>query len=50
MASELRAHIDETLKFIRTKTSSTPAIGIILGTGLGGLAQEIKKEVEIDYG
>ncbi len=27
-----------------------PAIGIILGTGLGGLAKEINKEVEIHYG
>jgi purine-nucleoside phosphorylase len=50
MASELRNHIDETLRFIRTKTNTTPTVGIILGTGLGALAQEIQKEVEIDYG
>jgi purine-nucleoside phosphorylase len=50
MASELRTHIDETIRFIRSKTSAAPAIGIILGTGLGALAQEIKKETEIDYG
>jgi hypothetical protein len=27
-----------------------PAIGIILGTGLGDLAKEIKPEVVVDYG
>jgi purine-nucleoside phosphorylase len=27
-----------------------PTVGIILGTGLGGLAQEIRKEVVVDYG
>jgi purine-nucleoside phosphorylase len=47
--SELRTHIAEALEFIRTKTSSKPSIGIILGTGLGGLVKEIKKEVVIDY-
>jgi purine-nucleoside phosphorylase len=34
---------------LRTKTSATPSVGIILGTGLGGLAKEIKAEVVIDY-
>ncbi len=47
--SELRSQIEETVQFIRTKTKKKPAIGIILGTGLGGLAKEIKKEVVIDY-
>lgn len=49
MASELRTQIDETIRFIRTKTPATPAIGIILGTGLGALVQEIQKEIVIDY-
>ena len=48
--SELRTQIAEALEFIRTKTSAAPKIGIILGTGLGGLVKEIKKEVVIDYG
>ena len=30
-------------------TKAKPAIGIILGTGLGGLAREIRKDVVIDY-
>jgi len=45
----LRKHIDETVAFLRTKTASTPGIGIILGTGLGGLVKEISIEREIDY-
>jgi purine-nucleoside phosphorylase len=47
--TELRNQIAEALRFIRTKTSAKPKIGIILGTGLGGLVKEIKKEVVIDY-
>jgi purine-nucleoside phosphorylase len=48
--TELRKHIEETLEFIRTKTDFRPKIGIILGTGLGGLVKEIKKEAVINYG
>jgi len=47
--TDLRKQIDEAIKLIRTKTASSPNVGIILGTGLGGLVQEIEKEVEIDY-
>ena len=47
--TELRKHIAESLEFIRTKTDAHPKIGIILGTGLGGLVKEIKKEVVLDY-
>ncbi|MGD0038171.1 MAG: purine-nucleoside phosphorylase, partial [Bacteroidota bacterium] len=46
---ELRNQIGQALEFIRTKTDIKPKIGIILGTGLGGLVKEIKKEVVIDY-
>jgi purine-nucleoside phosphorylase len=47
--TELRTQINEALSYIRTKTNSKPSVGIILGTGLGGLAKEIKKDVVIDY-
>ncbi|MCX8011433.1 MAG: purine-nucleoside phosphorylase [Ignavibacteria bacterium] len=47
--STLLTQINETIKFIRTKTQMKPKVGIILGTGLGGLAKEIYKETEIDY-
>ncbi len=47
--SEIKKRIDEAVAFLRTVTSSQPQIGIILGTGLGGLAKEIEAEVVIDY-
>jgi purine-nucleoside phosphorylase len=47
--TELRKQIIEAINFIRTKTEAKPKIGIILGTGLGGLVKEIKKEIVIDY-
>lgn len=47
--SELRQQMNEAVAMVRTKTSSQPAIGIILGTGLGGLANELATEVAIDY-
>jgi purine-nucleoside phosphorylase len=49
MASELRKQMDDALRYIRTKTKATPAVGIILGTGLGGLVQEMSKDTVIDY-
>ena len=48
--SALRKHIDEAVAFLRTRTPMEPAIGIILGTGLGGLAAEIRQETVVDYG
>jgi purine-nucleoside phosphorylase len=48
--TELRLHISQAIEFIRAKTDAKPRIGIILGTGLGGLAKEIRKEVVIEYG
>jgi purine-nucleoside phosphorylase len=47
--STLREQIQETLSFLRTKNHSNPTVGIILGTGLGGLVKEIKIETVIDY-
>ncbi|MBM4165729.1 MAG: purine-nucleoside phosphorylase [Ignavibacteria bacterium] len=47
--SELQNNINDALKFIRTKTSMKPTIGIILGTGLGKLAKEITNQVVIEY-
>lgn len=46
---DLKKMIDEAVAFVRTKTKSTPKIGIILGTGLGGLAKTVKRDVEIPY-
>jgi purine-nucleoside phosphorylase len=41
--------ISEAVKFIKTRTSIHPEVGIILGTGLGHLAAQIKIECEIPY-
>ncbi len=46
---ELLEKINETLEVIRTYTKEEYRIGIILGTGLGGLVKEIQIDVEIDY-
>ena len=35
---------------VRARTRLVPEVGIILGTGLGGLAKEIAVEVEVAYG
>lgn len=47
--SELRRHIEQAVGVIRRKTKARPSVGIILGTGLGGLAKEIKTDLEIPY-
>lgn len=47
--SQLTEMISETLSVIRKKTRKNYSIGIILGTGLGGLVKEINIEHEIDY-
>jgi purine-nucleoside phosphorylase len=47
--NELRSQVSEAVSFLRSKTSLEPGIGIILGTGLGGLAKEIEQEVVVDY-
>jgi len=41
--------IVETTEFIRNKTNFQPEVGIILGTGLGGLVNEIQIEAEFNY-
>lgn len=47
--SELKKQVDETISFLRTKTGSEPGIGIILGTGLGALVNDINIELSISY-
>jgi len=45
----LKEKIEETVSFIKSKTSLQPEVAIILGTGLGGLAEEIERETVISY-
>ena len=47
--NDLISKIKETLNVIREKTKDEYPIGIILGTGLGGLVKDINIELEIDY-
>lgn len=48
--TELRKHIQDAVELIRTRTSAESSIGIILGTGLGGLVSEIHDQTVIEYG
>ncbi len=45
----LLEQMKEAVDFINTKTEIKPSIGIILGTGLGGLVKEIEVINEISY-
>ncbi len=47
---ELFDQIEEAAGRIRAQWSGRPRVGIILGTGLGGLTEEIAKEALIPYG
>lgn len=47
--SDLIKQIDEAVNFIRQHYSGTLDAGIVLGTGLGGLVNEIDQEVVLTY-
>jgi purine-nucleoside phosphorylase len=49
MANELMAQIEAAVQAIRGRSTLQPRIGIILGTGLGGLAERIQVETSIPY-
>jgi purine-nucleoside phosphorylase len=46
---ELYDHIQAAAVAIRSQWERKPRVGIILGTGLGGLAQEIQAEATLEY-
>ncbi len=46
---ELYDQIEAAVTTIREHWDETPLVGIILGTGLGGLAEQIESPVAIDY-
>lgn len=41
--------IQQTADFIRTRIQTAPTVGVILGSGLGGLTEWMDKEAEISY-
>ncbi|HPF94396.1 MAG TPA: purine-nucleoside phosphorylase, partial [Tenuifilaceae bacterium] len=41
--------LKQTTAYIESKVSVKPEVGIILGTGLGGLAKDIKNPETINY-
>ncbi|MEM8865582.1 MAG: purine-nucleoside phosphorylase [Planctomycetota bacterium] len=47
---ELYGQIEEAVAAIRTKWDVTPRAGVILGPGLGNLAEQVEVEATIDYG
>ncbi|MFO7974423.1 MAG: purine-nucleoside phosphorylase [Candidatus Hydrogenedentota bacterium] len=47
--SELRQHIEETVAVIRSECELEPKVGVILGTGLNGLAEQIELEARLSY-
>ncbi len=49
LAEKIKNQIEEAIAVIRQKTKLKPEIGIILGTGLGGLAKEIEVECSVKY-
>lgn len=46
---ELYGQIEDACQTIRSEWDKTPRAGIILGTGLGGLVEEIEVEATLDY-
>jgi purine-nucleoside phosphorylase len=49
MAKKAMKQLNEAVKFLKKKYRYTPAVGIVLGSGLGNFIEEIEIEKEIDY-
>jgi purine-nucleoside phosphorylase len=49
MTSLIYQNLHEAVEFIKSKTILKPRIGIILGSGMGNVAEIIKAEVTLDY-
>ena len=49
MSENLIAQINEAAAYLKSQFTEQPKVGIILGTGLGGLVNEITIEKSIDY-
>jgi len=47
---ELHGQIEEAVAAIKQRWSGSPRVGVVLGTGLGSLAEQVEVEEAIDYG
>ena len=47
--TNLLEKIEQTSEFLRSKIKTMPSVGIILGSGLGGLADDVDTSVTISY-
>lgn len=47
--SDVYKRLQDALSCIRRKTDFVPSVALVLGSGLGGFAEEIKVECEIEY-
>ncbi len=45
----LRQQLDDTLRVISSRTRVRPTLGLIVGSGLGGLTHALRVDAEIDY-
>jgi purine-nucleoside phosphorylase len=43
-------NVDDAVRSIREETTLEPAVGMVLGSGLGALADELEERVEVPYG
>jgi purine-nucleoside phosphorylase len=48
--AELYDQVQEAARAVRSRWNGQPTVGVILGTGLGGLTEEIQTEAAIPYG
>jgi purine-nucleoside phosphorylase len=48
--AELYEQIQEAKSFLQSRWKGQPVVGIILGTGLGGLTEDIRADASIPYG
>ncbi|MBU6430739.1 MAG: purine-nucleoside phosphorylase, partial [Cyanobacteria bacterium REEB65] len=47
--AELSARLDQTISYLERRVETRPAIGLILGSGLGDLADDARDSVSIPY-
>jgi len=47
--SELKRQIDEAVSYLKGRTKLVPEVAVILGTGLGTLAEGLKVETKVSY-